>query len=102
MTASQRYFEALMAYGDEFFAKNEFCQADAQYTAASSIGNLTEPSASHAAKARLECYPATPTTGVVITSTIDPGVPTATTEVVVPTDTVPAPPPSDTPEAPPP
>lgn len=61
MTASQRYFEALMRYGDEFFDKDQYCEAFAQYQAASSIGNLTEPSASRAAKSQLECYPATPT-----------------------------------------
>jgi tetratricopeptide (TPR) repeat protein len=80
MTASQRYFEALMAYGDEFFDKDEYCQAYEQYKLASSIGNLTEPSASNAVKAQLECYPATPTVEVgtaTATTTAPTDVPTA-------------------------
>lgn len=97
MTASQRLFEALMRYGDEFFAKQQYCDATTQYQAAAGIGNLTEPSASQAGKAQLECYPATPTIGVVVTSTIDPNAPTATTGVIVPTDTIA--PPVDTPTA---
>jgi tetratricopeptide (TPR) repeat protein len=88
LRASERLFEAAMRYGDELFAQQQYCEALAQYQTASSVGNLTEPSASQAAKAQLECYPATATIGVVITATTDPNtVPTATTEVIVPTDT---------------
>jgi tetratricopeptide (TPR) repeat protein len=64
MTASQRYFEALMRYGDELYEKEQYCEATAQYQAAASIGNLTEPSASNAARAQLICYPATPTIAI--------------------------------------
>jgi hypothetical protein len=85
MTASQRLFEASMRYGDELFGKQLYCEAYAQYQTASSIGNLTEPSASQAGKAQLQCYPSTATTGP--TSTIDPGV-IATTAVVPPTNTI--------------
>jgi hypothetical protein len=79
MTASQRYFEALMAYGDEFFDKDQFCQAYEQYQLAASIGNLTEPSASHAVEAQLVCYPATPTIEIgtaTVTTTAPTDVPT--------------------------
>lgn len=96
MTASQRLFEAAMAYGDEFFEKQQYCEAYAQYQTAASVGNLTEPSASNAAEAQVACYPATATIGVVVTSTIDPGAPTATTGVIVPSDT--PEPPTNTPE----
>jgi hypothetical protein len=104
MTASQRLFEASMRYGDELFSQQQYCDAYAQYQTAASMGNLTEPSASQAGKAQLECYPATATIGVAPTSTIDPFAVTATTGVIIiPTDTVEPPPdtPTDVPTAPP-
>jgi tetratricopeptide (TPR) repeat protein len=94
MQASERYFIALMRYGDELYAKEQYCDAYAQYQTASSLGNLTDPSASQFVKSQQQCYPATPTVGA--TGTIDPGIPTATTGAIVPTDTVAAPP-TDTP-----
>jgi hypothetical protein len=95
MTAAQRLFEASMRYGDDLFTQQQYCDAFAQYQTAASMGNLTEPSASQAGKAQLECYPATATVGVT-TATIDPNAATATTGVIVPTDTV-EPPPTDVP-----
>jgi hypothetical protein len=91
MTAAQRLFEATMAYGDEFFEKQQYCEAHAQYQTAASIGNLTEPSASNAEEARLVCFPATATIGA--SATIDPGAATATTGAVTDTPE----PPTDTP-----
>lgn len=82
LTASQRYFEASMNYGDELYAELRYCDAYTQYQNAASMGNLTERSASYAAKAQLECYPATAT--IEATVTIAPGItpetPTATPE----------------------
>jgi hypothetical protein len=72
MTASQRFFEASMRYGDELYEKEQYCDAVAQYQVAASIGNLTEPSASNAVKARLICYPATPTTAAATATTAAP------------------------------
>lgn len=86
MTSSQRYHVALMRYGDELFAQENYCGAYEQYEAAAAIGNLDNDAANHANQSYQLCYPATevPPT-VTITSetplvTTEP--PTATTEPV--------------------
>jgi tetratricopeptide (TPR) repeat protein len=61
MTASQRYFMALMRYGDELFIKEEYCASYENYQAAASIGTLEASSANNAQQAFLQCFPATPT-----------------------------------------
>ncbi|MDP1544764.1 MAG: hypothetical protein Q8L87_01990 [Anaerolineales bacterium] len=61
MTASQRYFTALMRYGDELFLKQDYCAAYENYQLAASIGALEASSASNAQQAFVQCYPATPT-----------------------------------------
>jgi tetratricopeptide (TPR) repeat protein len=69
MTASQRYHIALMRYGDELFEQNRFCDAYAQYDAATRVGNLDEAAAKNANQAFQQCYPATPTLEVGPTAT---------------------------------
>jgi tetratricopeptide (TPR) repeat protein len=61
MTASQRYFMALMRYGDDLFIKQDYCAAYENYQAAASIGTLEASSANNAQQAFLQCFPATPT-----------------------------------------
>ena len=61
MTASQRLYFAYMRYGDELFAKKDYCAAYEQYTKAMAMGNLDQISDGNAEDALAECYPATPT-----------------------------------------
>jgi tetratricopeptide (TPR) repeat protein len=55
MTASQRYFFALMRYGDDLFAKQSFCDANSVYQEAALIGVLDATAANNAARALNEC-----------------------------------------------
>lgn len=55
MTASQRYFFALMRYGDEVFAKQNFCDANTIYQEAALLGTLDATAANNAARALAEC-----------------------------------------------
>jgi tetratricopeptide (TPR) repeat protein len=59
MTASQRYFIALVRYGDEFFEQQAYCAAYEQYEAAGAYGALDGASASNANQAYQQCYPPT-------------------------------------------
>ncbi len=59
MTASQRYFIALTSYGNELFAKQEYCDAYDVFLAASSISALDGTSSNNAAQANLACNPPT-------------------------------------------
>jgi tetratricopeptide (TPR) repeat protein len=61
MTAAQRYYYALMRYGDELFAQDRACDAYAQYQAAQSYGQLDEVAGRNAYKAYNICYPPTAT-----------------------------------------
>ena len=61
MTASQRYFIALMRYGDDLFTKQAFCEAYEIYQQAAAIGALDSTAASNSAQALIQCFPATPT-----------------------------------------
>ena len=61
MTASQRYYFALMRYGDELYLQQEYCSANEQYTFALAFGALDNPSAGNAQDAFIKCYPATAT-----------------------------------------
>lgn len=87
MTAAQRYFIALMRYGDELFAKGDYCAAYDIYEAASGIGTLEAGSANNANQAFQQCYPPTE----VIVPTAIPTTETAPTEppTVEPTPTEP-------------
>ncbi len=61
MTASQRYYEASMRYGDDLFKQQQYCEAYQQYQNASAIGQLDSTAAGNSAQAFVICYPATPT-----------------------------------------
>lgn len=61
MTASQRYFNSLVNYGDQLFGQSQFCDAYKQYQTAQGIGNLDSDAAKHANQAYQQCYPATET-----------------------------------------
>ena len=59
--AAQRYYYALMRYGDDLFSKDDACGAYAQYTAAQAYGALDETAARNANQAYQICYPPTAT-----------------------------------------
>jgi tetratricopeptide (TPR) repeat protein len=104
MTASDRYRIASMRYGDEFFGKDQFCDAVVQYENAMRLGQLDQLAQQNYDQAFITCFPATPTfdPASLFTPTIDPSLPTNTpdpgvTNTPVPTDT-----PVPTPTTPPP
>jgi tetratricopeptide (TPR) repeat protein len=68
MNASQRYFVALMRYGDQLFEQEQYCAAYEQYLAASAMGSLDNTAAHNAADAQLACYPPTGTATVTLTA----------------------------------
>lgn len=57
MTASQRYFIALTSYGNELYARQEYCAAYEVLLSASAIGALDAGSSNNAAQANLQCNP---------------------------------------------
>ena len=59
MTASQRYFIALVSYADEFFIKQDYCEAYDIYLKASTVGTLDANAANNSAQAYAQCNPAT-------------------------------------------
>ncbi len=59
MTASQRYFQSLMRYGDELWAQGDACGATEQYQTAATLGNLDATASKNANQAYQECYPPT-------------------------------------------
>jgi tetratricopeptide (TPR) repeat protein len=69
MTSSERYWFASMRYGDELFAKNEFCDAVTQYQNAESIAALDKAANDNWYHAYSECFPPTPTVGPTATVT---------------------------------
>ncbi len=81
MTASQRLYQASMRYGDELFAKEDYCGAYKQYTNAMTIGSLDKTASNNYEDALAGCYPATPTTEATAT-----GLPTEPPATDVPTD----------------
>jgi hypothetical protein len=75
MTATERFWFASMRYGDELFAKNQFCDAVAQYENAQSIAALDKVANDNWYHAYSECYPATPTIDLTATAVaLTPGV----------------------------
>ncbi len=61
MTASQRFYYASMRYGDELFARDDFCGAYLNYTNALALGELDKTSKKNYNDAFTACYPATST-----------------------------------------
>ncbi|MFM8321228.1 MAG: hypothetical protein ACKOC5_09965 [Chloroflexota bacterium] len=102
VTASQRYRDSLIQYGDKLMGENSPCEAAEQYQLAATVageGGVDEK----LAEAQLACNPPTKTPGAPTNtpSITPPGAPTATptTPVVVP-PTVTSGPPSVTPTTP--
>lgn len=69
MTSSERFWFASMRYGDELFAKEQFCDAVAQYENAQTIAALDKDANDHWYHAYSQCYPATPTIDLTLTAT---------------------------------
>jgi tetratricopeptide (TPR) repeat protein len=61
MNAAQRYFIALMRYGDQLFSQQDYCTAYQQYLAASAMGELDDKSEHNMYDAQVTCYPPTDT-----------------------------------------
>ncbi len=103
-TASARYREVLIQYGDQLVAKNDPCNAQKQYELALSMG-ADAALQDKTNQAALKCSPPTGTptaTGQAPTATLPAGIsptptattgfqPTATSPVIPPTNTSPAP-----------
>ncbi len=66
MTAVQRYQFSLMRYGDLLFQRGEYCQANDQYQTAMTLGQLDKDAAKNSNLAYQQCFPATPTSEVVV------------------------------------
>ena len=81
MTATERYRIAAMRYGDQLYADGQFCDANDQYQAAQSVGELDADVVGRAHQAYLACYPPTGTPAPTLQAT-----PTTDTSVV-PTNT---------------
>ena len=90
LTAADRYRIASMRYGDEFFGKDQFCEAVVQYENAQRIAPLDQLAQQNFNQAYVGCFPPTatidPASLFTPTPTIDPGLPT-NTPVPVSTDT---------------
>jgi hypothetical protein len=80
MRASQRYYQALMRYGDQLWLAGDACGAYKQYQAATALGSLDETAAKYANQAFKTCYPPT-----AVPPTAEP------TESAVPSSTEPPP-----------
>jgi tetratricopeptide (TPR) repeat protein len=59
MSATQRYQQSLMRYGDEVWKSGDACGAWDQYKIAEGLGNLDPDAAKNANQAYQECYPPT-------------------------------------------
>lgn len=59
MNAGQRFFIALMRYGDELWARGDACGASDVYQEAQGLGTLDESSSKYANQAYQQCYPPT-------------------------------------------
>ena len=73
MTATERYRVALMRYGDDLYAREQYCDATRQYQASASIGPLDAESQKNANKSYAECFP--PTEQIFPTPSLPPVVP---------------------------
>ena len=99
MTSSERFWFASMRYGDEFFTKNQFCDAVSQYENAQSIAPLDKTAGDNYAIAYTQCYPATPTIDLTLSATaLTPAA--ATTPPPAETTPPPTEAPTDTPTTP--
>ena len=93
MTASQRFYNASMRYGDVLFLRQDYCGAYEQYKNAANIGNLDATAAKNFNQASQTCFPATATAVPAVVTTA----PAAATTAAVATDPPTAEIPTDTP-----
>jgi tetratricopeptide (TPR) repeat protein len=101
MTAAQRFQIASMRYGDELVAKQQFCDAVAQYENAAAIAPLDNDAAKGYKQAYETCYPATPTPTVTgIATSLTPVETTGVPPTEPPPATTEPPPPTDVPTEP--
>lgn len=93
MTAAERFRVASMRYGDQLFAKEQYCDAVTQYENAQKVGQLDKLAGDGYARSYVTCFPPTemPSPTLSITPTLEGG-------GEIPTDT--PPPPTDTPTPP--
>ena len=80
MTGTERYRIAAMRYGDELFARTEYCAAYEQYRLAELAGGLDESSAKLANQAYQICYPPTATPEPTVIATDPPATEAPSTE----------------------
>jgi len=111
MTATERYFQASMRYGDQLVEDGNYCDAVGQYQNAQAIAALDATAQEGFERAFRECYPPTPT--IDLTLSVTPQVtvetPAVTTEppptvevtTEVPPTEVPTEPPTKPPTEPP-
>ncbi|HSL42959.1 MAG TPA: hypothetical protein VK897_05970 [Anaerolineales bacterium] len=89
-TASQRFFEASMRYGDELTSQERWCDAVTHYQNAQAIGALDATAQANFEDAYVACFPPSPTIDLtaLVTPTTDPALitPIATTPPVATTE----------------
>ena len=78
MTATERFFQASMRYGDQLVADGNYCDAVAQYQNAQAIAALDATAQEGFERAFAECYPATPTITPTLGITLTPTTPRPT------------------------
>ncbi len=91
MTASQRYHEALMRYGDQVWLSGDACGAYEQYQAAMALGNLDATSTKYSNQAFQKCYPPTAIPTVAPTEAPTGAPPTEAPPTTAPTSPPPTP-----------
>ena len=78
MTATERFFQASMRYGDQLVEQEKYCDAVAQYDNAQAIAALDAQAQEGYERAFRECFPATPTITPTLQITITPTTPVVT------------------------
>lgn len=80
MNAAKRLYIASMRYGDQLFTQQQYCDAYQQYQNAAAIDQLDQTAAGNSNQAYTQCYPATPTVEVIVTTAVATTPSEATTE----------------------
>ena len=69
MTATERFFQASMRYGDQLVEQEQYCDAVAQYENAQAIAALDAAAQEGYDRAFRECFPPTPTIDLTLSVT---------------------------------
>lgn len=77
MTATERFHQASMRYGDQLVEQEQYCDAVTQYDNAQATGSLDAQAQEGYERAFRECFPATPTITPTLQITITPTGPTS-------------------------